>query len=92
VPSDSALLGAYDELDVVWSISGEPKPELLSTCMRYDVAPLTLPQSKKGVRSSVVLPLDGEDRLGVEGVDRIVKFRLEDREPSPQELDARTRQ
>ena len=85
--SDSALLGVYDELDVVWSISSELKLELLSTWMRYDVAPLTVPQSKKGVLSSVVLPLDGEDRPGAPGVESTVKLRLEDHEPFPQELD-----
>ena len=82
----------YDEPEVVVSTSGELKLELLSTWMRYEVAPLTLSQSKKGVLSSVVLPLDGEDRPGVPGVESTVKFRLEDHEPLPQELDARPRQ
>ena len=38
---------------MVVSISGEAKPELLSTWMRYEVAPLTDDQSKVGVASQV---------------------------------------
>jgi hypothetical protein len=68
------------------SISGEAKPELLSTWMRYEVAPLTGDHSKVGVASQVPLPLEGDRREGVEGSDRIVKLRLADHELSPQEL------
>jgi hypothetical protein len=73
------------------SISGELKLELLSTWMWYEVAPLTLPQLKVGVSSLTVLPLEGEDRLGVPGVDRIVTLQVDDHEPSPQALEACTR-
>jgi len=74
------------------SISGEEKLELLSTWMRYEVAPLTLPQLKVGVVSQVLLPFEGEEREGAGGVDRMVKLQVEDHELSPQALDARTRQ
>ena len=75
------------------SISGELKLELLSTWMRYEVAPLALPHWKVGVVSHVLLPFEGEDREGgEEGADRIVKLQEDDHEPVPQELDACTRQ
>ena len=77
---------------MVWLISGEEKLELLSTWIRYEVAPLTLPQLKVGVSSLTVLPLEGEDRPGVPGVDRMVTLQVDDQEPLPQELDACTRQ
>jgi len=48
------------ELEVVVSISGEEKLELLSTWMRYEVAPLTDDQSKYGVVSHVLLPFEGK--------------------------------
>ena len=73
-------------------IAGEPKLELSSTWMRYEVAPLTLPQLKVGVVSQVLPPLEGEDREGAEGVDRMVKLQTDDHEPLPQELDACTHQ
>jgi len=60
--------------------------------MRYEVAPLTLPQLKVGVSSLIVLPFKGEDKLGAGGVDRMVKLQVEDQLPSPQTLMARTRQ
>ena len=53
---------------MVWLISGEEKSELLSTWMRYKVASLTLPQLKVGVVSHVLLPFEGEDREGAEGM------------------------
>ena len=74
------------------SIAGELKLELLSTWIWYEVAPLTDDQSKYGVVSHVLLPFDGEDGDGAEGVDKMVKLRVEDHEPLPQELEARTRQ
>ena len=80
------------ELEVVVLIAGEPKLELSSTWTRYEVAPLTLPQLKVGVVSHVLLPLEGEVKLGAEGVDRIVKLQTDDHELSPQELEACTRQ
>jgi len=80
-------------LEVVVSISGELKLELLSTWRWYEVAPLTLPQLKVGVVSHVLLPFEGKDREGGdEGADRIVKLQEDDHEPVPQELDACTRQ
>jgi N-acetylneuraminic acid mutarotase len=82
----------YSELAVVVSISGEAKPELLSTWMRYEVAPLTGDQSKVGVVPQVPLPSEGDMSEGVEGSDRMVKLRLPDQELSPQELEAPTRQ
>jgi hypothetical protein len=60
--------------------------------MRYEVAPLTLPQLKVGVSSLTVLPLEGEDRLGAPGADRIVTLQVEDHGPFPHSLEARTRQ
>ena len=80
------------ELELVVSISGEVKPELLSTWMRYEVTPPTPDQSKYGVVSQVLEPLEGEDRLGADGGDRIVKLHVDDHGPSPQELEALTRQ
>ena len=80
-------------LDVVVLISGELKLELLSTWIRYDVAPLTLPQLKVGVLSHVLLPFEGEERLGAAGVGQLmVKSHVADQEPAPHELDACTRQ
>jgi hypothetical protein len=79
-------------MEVVWSISGDLKLELSSTWTRYDAAPLTLPQSRVGVLSSVVLPFEGETRLGTPGVERTVTLQTDDHELSPQALDARTRQ
>ena len=57
-------------------IAGELKLELSSTWMRYEVAPLTLPQLKVGVVSHVLLPLEGEEREGAEGVDRVAKLHV----------------
>ncbi|MEE9618282.1 MAG: hypothetical protein V3T90_14940 [Anaerolineae bacterium] len=74
------------------SISGESKPELSSTSMRYEVAPLTDDQAKSGVVLHVLLLFDGEEREGAEGVDRIVKLQVDEYGPSSQELEARTRQ
>ena len=74
------------------SITGELKLELLSTWMRYEVAPLTDDQSKYGVVSQVLLPFEGEYRLGTPTVPRMVTLHTDDHEPSPQELEARTRQ
>ena len=55
------------------------------------MAPLTEDQSKYGVASQVLEPLDGEDRLGAdEGAESMVKLQVEDQGPSPQELDALT--
>jgi hypothetical protein len=71
-------------------ISGEEKLELLSTWMRYEVAPLTLLQRKVGVVLHVLLPFEGEEREGDEGVDRMVTFRGDDHELFPQSLEART--
>jgi len=45
---------------------------------------------KVGVVSLIVLPLEGEDRLGALGVGRIVTVQTDDHGPSPQELEART--
>ena len=73
-------------------ISGDEKLELLSTWMRYEVAPLTDDQSKEGVVSHVLLPSEGEEREGAAGRDRIVKSQVDDHAPLPQELDACTRQ
>jgi len=80
------------EFEVVVSISGESKPELSSTSMRYEVAPLTDDQSKYGVVSHTLLPFEGEEGEGAEGADRMVMLQTDDHELSPQELDARTRQ
>ena len=77
---------------MVVSISGEPKLALSSTWMRYDVAPLAPVQLKPGVVSQVLVPSAGEERLGVEGVVRIVTLQADDQEPSPQALEACTRQ
>ena len=77
------------------SISGELKPELLSTWMRYDVASLTDDQSKDGIVSQVLLPSEGEEREGAGGVGQgvsITKLHAPDQEPEPQALDACTRQ
>ena len=73
-------------------ISGELKLGLLSAWIRYDVAPLTLPQPKVGVLSPVVLPFDGEESAGADGVHKMVKLQVDDQDPSPQELEACTRQ
>ena len=80
------------ELEVVLSISGEVKPELLSTWMWYEVAPLTDAQSKAGVVSYVVLPLAGVVRLGAEGLDETAKVQVEDQGPVQQGLEPWTRQ
>ena len=84
--------GVYDVPEIVWSTSGELKLELLSTWMRYDVAPLTLPQPNVGVLSLIVIPFDGVESGGTEGAGRIVKLQLADHAPVPHELDACTRQ
>ena len=76
-------------------MSGEPKLELSSTWIRYDVAPLTLPQLKVGVLSPVVLPFGGEDSGGAGGVGQpvsTVKLHVADHEPAPHAFDACTRQ
>ena len=73
-------------------ISGDEKLELLSTWMRYEVAPLTDDQSKEGVVSHVLLPSGGEEREGAAGRGRIVKLQVDDHALSPQVLDAHTRQ
>jgi len=78
------------EFEVVVPISGELKPELSSTWMRYEVAPLTDDQSKCGVVSHVLLPSGGEEREGAEGADRMVKLQVDEYGPSSQELEART--
>jgi hypothetical protein len=52
---------------VVVSISGDVKPELLSTWRRYKVAPLTVDQSKAGTASQMLLPLAGDMREVAEG-------------------------
>jgi hypothetical protein len=94
VPGDSGDPGVYSELEAVVSISGELKLELMSTWIRYDVAPLTDDQSKYGVVSQVLLPFDGDDREGAAGADEMVKRQGLDQGPVPQEprLVAFTRQ
>ena len=82
-------------LEVVWLISGEEKLELLSTWIRYEVAPLTLPQLKVGVVSHVLLPFEGAEREGAGGVGQMVSMvncHIADQEPAPQALEACTRQ
>ena len=57
------------------------------------MAPLTEDQSKYGVVSQVFELLDGEDRMGADdGAESMVKLQVEDQGPSPQELEALTRQ
>ena len=64
----------------------------VDTWMSYETAPLTELQMKVSVLSQVLLPLEGEDRLGTDGGDSRVKLHVEDQLPSPQELEALTRQ
>ncbi len=53
---------------MLWSISGEEKSELLSTCTLYALAIGMSDQLKVGVVSQVVSPSFGELRLGADGV------------------------
>jgi hypothetical protein len=60
--------------------------------MRYEVAPLTLPQLKVRVPLLLKLPSKGKVRTGGEGADRMVKLQLADHELLPHELEDSTRQ
>ena len=73
-------------------ISGEEKVELLSTWMRYELAPLTLPQLKAGVVSHVLLPFAGEEEGKGVGEEERVILEVADKEPVTQALEACTRQ
>ena len=61
---------------MVKATSYELKSALLSTWIRYDVAPLTMPQLKVGVLSLIVLPFHGEDRLTAAGKAQTVKLHV----------------
>ena len=73
--SSNALPGVYDVLEIIWSISGEEKPELSATWMRYDVAPLMLPHLKVGGLPLTEVPFEGEDRLGDAGTGQVARVK-----------------
>ena len=90
MPVGRAVPGLYEVLDEVVSTAGDPKAAVSSTWMRYDVAPLTLPQLKVGVSSLTVLPSAGEERLGAGDVATMAKLQTDNQGLSP-ELEACTR-